>query len=479
MLLGYALCSNGLVGLTARHVPLVVPRAHDCITLFLGSKERYLDYFQKHPGVYFKTSGWIERGEGLTQYHEDSIQYQAGMTQTYDELVAKYGEDNAKFLYEQLCNMMRNYIGLTFIEMGIEPDDRFERQARGQAAERGWTFEKLAGDMTLIQRLVDGPWDADRFLVVPPGGRVAASFDENIVRVESLSGTEQRKGDSKVTGHDRILAVLAGAPADSLPLMPITMMLAADQIGVPYGKYATDHRVLVEGQIRTAEKFDFDHVSCISDPAREAADCGAAVQYFDNQPPAVDETRSLLADKDVLRRLKVPDPMGWRTDARPRPGRRVVSSARRRPKADRGLDRRSLRRGRRPARHQPPDDRFLRRPGLCPRPVRFHAGHGTGVRPGAGRGGRGHNRRGRRRRLAGRPENLRRVRAALREAGWSMACTRWARGSGCTSAATSAASCRASAAWAATWSTSTRWFPWTRRGGKWARRRSWRAISTR
>ena len=79
--------------------------------------------------------------------------------------------------------MTRNYSGMTFIEMGIEPDDRFERQARRQAAERGWKFEKLAGDMTLIQRLVDGPWDDERFLVVPPGGRVAASFDEKIIKV--------------------------------------------------------------------------------------------------------------------------------------------------------------------------------------------------------------------------------------------------------------------------------------------------------
>ncbi len=73
VLLGYALCSNGLVGLTAGKIPLVLPRAHDCITLFLGSKERYLDYFQAHTGVYFKTSGWIERGEGLMQYREDSL----------------------------------------------------------------------------------------------------------------------------------------------------------------------------------------------------------------------------------------------------------------------------------------------------------------------------------------------------------------------------------------------------------------------
>jgi hypothetical protein len=185
VLFGYALCSNGLVGLTARNIPLVIPRAHDCITLFLGDKERYLDYFQSHPGVYFKTSGWIERGEGLEQYREDSIAHKSGMIQSYDELVAKYGEDNAKFLYDQLCNMTRNYSGLTFIEMGVEPDDRFERQARQQAAERGWKFEKLSGDMTLVRQLVDGPWDDERFLVVPPGGRVAASFDEKIIKVVS------------------------------------------------------------------------------------------------------------------------------------------------------------------------------------------------------------------------------------------------------------------------------------------------------
>ena len=70
VLLGYGLCSNGLVGMGARSIPLVVPRAHDCITLFLGSKERYLQYFQDNPGVYFMTSGWIGRGVGLHQGEE-------------------------------------------------------------------------------------------------------------------------------------------------------------------------------------------------------------------------------------------------------------------------------------------------------------------------------------------------------------------------------------------------------------------------
>jgi MtaA/CmuA family methyltransferase len=91
--------------------------------------------------------------------------------------------------------------------------------------------------------------------------------------------------------------------------MPITMMFAADRIGATYRAYATDHRVLVDAQIRTAEEFSFDYVSVISDPAREAADCGAAVVYFDDQPPAIDETRARLADKSGLAHLKAPDPL--------------------------------------------------------------------------------------------------------------------------------------------------------------------------
>ncbi|MGO8688603.1 MAG: DUF1638 domain-containing protein [Thermoguttaceae bacterium] len=182
VVLGYALCSNGVVGLTAHNVPLVVPRGHDCITLFFGSKERYLDYFRANPGVYFKTTGWIERGEGLEQYSAESIGRKAGMTQSFEELAAKYGEDNARFLRDELANMTRHYGKLTFIEMGIEPDDRFEQLTRQQAAEHGWQFEKVAGDMRLLQALVDGPWDAERFLVVQPGQRIAASFDERIIK---------------------------------------------------------------------------------------------------------------------------------------------------------------------------------------------------------------------------------------------------------------------------------------------------------
>lgn len=113
-----------------------------------------------------------------------------------------------------------------------------------------------------------------------------------------------------MTSRERVLAHLAGQPVDRLPLMPITMMFACDGSGAMYRDYCTDFRVLVEGQIRTAEEFGFDYVNTMSDPAREAVDCGAKVQFFDDQPVAIVEEHALLREKTALARLKIPDPLG-------------------------------------------------------------------------------------------------------------------------------------------------------------------------
>src|SRR3974377_2069038 len=113
-----------------------------------------------------------------------------------------------------------------------------------------------------------------------------------------------------MTSRELVLAHLAGQPVDRLPLMPITMMFACDQIGARYRDYCTNYKVQVEGQMRTAEKVGFDYVNTMSDPAREAADCGAVVAYFENQPVALVEDQALLADKTRLASLKIPAPLG-------------------------------------------------------------------------------------------------------------------------------------------------------------------------
>lgn len=184
VIFGYGLCNNGLHGLQARKLPIVVPRAHDCITLFFGSREKYLDYFNEAPGTYFKTSGWIERGEVTGELSQLSISHQLGMDASYQEMVEKYGKDNADFLRETLYNHVNNYTRMTYIEMGIEPDDRFERRAERDAEEKGWAFHKVRGDMGLITRLVNGAWDDESFLFIPPGHRLGATYDDGIITAQ-------------------------------------------------------------------------------------------------------------------------------------------------------------------------------------------------------------------------------------------------------------------------------------------------------
>lgn len=111
-----------------------------------------------------------------------------------------------------------------------------------------------------------------------------------------------------MNSRERVLALLNGEPVDRPPCMPITMQFAADLIGAPYRQYETDFRTLAEGQLRVAEQFDFDYVNTMSDPAREASDCGASVEFFENSPAALNHNDALLANKSALARLKMPDP---------------------------------------------------------------------------------------------------------------------------------------------------------------------------
>jgi MtaA/CmuA family methyltransferase len=100
-----------------------------------------------------------------------------------------------------------------------------------------------------------------------------------------------------MTPKERAVAVMHGQSVDKLPFMPITMMFAADRIGVPYRKYATEAAVMARGQLKIAEEFGTAQISAISDPGVEAHDLGADIGFPENNPPYVNEENALFADK--------------------------------------------------------------------------------------------------------------------------------------------------------------------------------------
>jgi len=179
ILLGYALCNNGIRGLRSP-LPLVVPRAHDCITLLLGSKERYREVFDDNPGTYFESTGWVERNEAA----EGGIAEQLGLARSYEDYARQYGEDNARYLMEVLGDGLHNYSAYAYISSGFGDFRHYERLTEEDARTRGWRFSRLEGSLELLRRLVDGPWDDADFLVVPPGKSPGPSHDAGVLRAE-------------------------------------------------------------------------------------------------------------------------------------------------------------------------------------------------------------------------------------------------------------------------------------------------------
>jgi len=185
IVLGYALCGKASNGLIARETPLVIPKAHDCITLFLGSREKYNQQQAACAGTYWYEQDYIERGAfadspfalGSPVGSEDDVR------KVYDEYVEKYGKDNADYLMEVMGAWQSHYSRAVFIDTGLGADHPVEEQARSQAERRGWTYERMQGDLILIRRLLSADW-ADDFLIVKSGQKIRMTYDENVIGAE-------------------------------------------------------------------------------------------------------------------------------------------------------------------------------------------------------------------------------------------------------------------------------------------------------
>ncbi len=198
VLLGYGLCSNALVGVRAPQVPLVVPRAHDCVTLLLGSKERYRRLFEERPGTYWFSSGWLEcrekEGEPIAPRPASGLGpggrwLGLGPDGRLDlqDLAHRYGEDNARYLAEVLGGWERAYTRGALIRFPFDRHLGLEEKVRRICREKGWTYAEVDGNLGLLEAALNPPeagWDPARFLTVAPGGIVRASFDDRILSAE-------------------------------------------------------------------------------------------------------------------------------------------------------------------------------------------------------------------------------------------------------------------------------------------------------
>jgi len=174
--LAYGLCGRGTAGLAPRRHRLVVPRAHDCITFFMGSKEAYAAHQRACPTCYYYTPGWNR---------ERRVPGPDRLERLRANLAARFDPDDVDYLLEAEREQWALHDTATYLDLGTSDAEAEADYARRCAQSLGWKFERLKGDPSLLRDLLWGRWDDARFQMVAPGETLAHSPDEAIFRAQS------------------------------------------------------------------------------------------------------------------------------------------------------------------------------------------------------------------------------------------------------------------------------------------------------
>lgn len=176
ILLGYGLCSYATAGLKSKKYPLVIPKAHDCITLLMGSKEEYKEDYSKNVGTFFYSQGFLELGvfSDDQRIEKKRVEY------------SKRYKDSKRVerLLEAEAEMLKNYKYAALISWPDLTADFCENKVRKIAEKKGWEYRNIKGKSSLLEDLINGNWREENFIIVPPGNEMIPSYDDEIMRLK-------------------------------------------------------------------------------------------------------------------------------------------------------------------------------------------------------------------------------------------------------------------------------------------------------
>jgi hypothetical protein len=184
VVLCYGLCGLSTAGLGSLRHKLVIPRAHDCITVFMGGKEAYADHQRRCAACYYYTPGW---NRGLRVPGPDAL---AAMRA---ELAARFDPDDVEFLLETTRQQWAIHDTATYLDLGTEDASAAAAYAQKCAQWLGWRFKQLRGDPALLRDLLWGNWDTERYQIVAAGAKLGHAPDESILRSEPAHTESEHK----------------------------------------------------------------------------------------------------------------------------------------------------------------------------------------------------------------------------------------------------------------------------------------------
>ena len=183
ILLGYGLCGNALNGLRAGSCQLIAPRAHDCCTLFLGSKKRFNELFDGRESMPWGSTGYCEKDGGyLRNSDTGSI---IGYNRTYDEYVEEYGKENADYIWTTI-HPERDSKDVVFINIPETYNHEVFQDFKKEMLEDKKIITIEPGNMSIIKKMLTGVWDED-FLIIEPGSEICAVYDKEEIICSQLA----------------------------------------------------------------------------------------------------------------------------------------------------------------------------------------------------------------------------------------------------------------------------------------------------
>ena len=158
VLLLFGFCGNAMVGIEARNHKLVMPKAADCIPLFIGSREERETYGTR---TYFFTEGYLNSG--------------GSMLSDASRIYERYGEEDGLYI---LKKMLGHYQDFAVVNTGVFDVDAVKVRVDDFAKPLEIPVKLIPGSLRYIDALLTGVWQDDAFLVLEPGGKI--TFEDSL-----------------------------------------------------------------------------------------------------------------------------------------------------------------------------------------------------------------------------------------------------------------------------------------------------------
>ena len=164
---GYGLCSNALAGLRPAACRSSSPAPTITSPSCSAPKRPMTGSFPPGPAPTTTAAG----GSNAAPTPCPATRNGAGLDIAFEELVEKYGQDNADYLWSLQQTWMDHYTHATYIDIPLGDLVSYRAYTRRVAEEHGWAMDEAPGKLDLLQALLDGEWDDARFLESRPDMR--------------------------------------------------------------------------------------------------------------------------------------------------------------------------------------------------------------------------------------------------------------------------------------------------------------------